>query len=452
VIIIQAIIDYLNRSGYSTADKNFYSYIALWSDWYKGRVASFHNYRQYNGRRKLLRTRYSLGMAKTIAEDWANLLLNEHCRISTDNSDFNRALARILEENDFRTRANRLLETSFALGTGAFVEYVDSGNIVIDYIRAGMIFPLRWCGPKVTDCAFASVRHEGKTDHVYLNVHEKDESGRYIIRNRMFILKNGSLTPEELPEGLLPEIETGSETPFFQLISPNLANNLSADSPLGLSVYANALDQLEGLDLVYDSYVNEFRLGKKRIIIPISMARAIQEEGGIASPAFDDNDVEFYALELGEGEGSIREINMELRSEAHEHAIKTALDLLSSKCGLGSGRYLFREGGAKTATEVISERSELFQSLKKHELGLSDALKGLVKAIAALTGFEEELKINIFFDDSIIQDKVSEQTHDRGDVAAGLMQKWEYRVKWYGETKEEAMEKLKEEEPKGEAK
>ncbi|MBQ4347911.1 MAG: hypothetical protein IJC39_05645, partial [Firmicutes bacterium] len=193
-------------------------------------------------------------------------------------------------------------------------------------------------------------------------------------------------------------------------------------------------------------------LGKKRIIIPISMARAIQEEGGIASPAFDDNDVEFYALELGEGEGSIREINMELRSEAHEHAIKTALDLLSSKCGLGSGRYLFREGGAKTATEVISERSELFQSLKKHELGLSDALKGLVKAIAALTGFEEELKINIFFDDSIIQDKVSEQTHDRGDVAAGLMQKWEYRVKWYGETKEEAMEKLKEEEPKGEAK
>ena len=73
-------------------------------------------------------------------------------------------------------------------------------------------------------------------------------------------------------------------------------------SPSGISVFANAIDQLEGADLVYDSYCNEFRLGKKRIIVPMSMARAQMESDGTVIPVFDDRDVEFYArLRHGRG-------------------------------------------------------------------------------------------------------------------------------------------------------
>jgi hypothetical protein len=50
-------------------------------------------------------------------------------------------LTEILWANNFQTRANRLLELSFALGTGAFVEYKNAdGDVVIDYIRADMIY------------------------------------------------------------------------------------------------------------------------------------------------------------------------------------------------------------------------------------------------------------------------------------------------------------------------
>ena len=37
------------------------------------------------------------------------------------------------------------------------------------------------------------------------------------------------------------------------------------------------------------------------------------------------------------------------------------------------------------------------------------------------------------FDDSIITDTTAEKRQDMDEVAAGLMQGWEYRAKWYGE-------------------
>ena len=255
----------------------------------------------------------------------------------------------------------------------------------------------------------------------------------------MFRRTGETLSEIELPEDVEQAVYTGSEVPRFQIVRPNICNNFETDCPLGISIYANAIDQLEGLDLVYDSYCNEFRLGKKRITVPVTMARMIMEEDGSATPVFDDNDTEFYAIPAVEGapEG-IKEHNMELRYQAHEAAIQTALNLLSTKCGMGKDRYNFQDGAAKTATEVISEKSDLYQSLKKHELVLEDALVGLVRAIADMIGLSPDLEVTITFDDSIIEDSGTQREMDRQDVRDGLMSKWEYRVKYYGETPEEA--------------
>ena len=45
---------------------------------------------------------------------------------------------------------------------------------------------------------------------------------------------------------------------------------------------------------------------------------------------------------------------------------------------------------------------------------------------------------SIDFDDNILTDKDALRERDRQDVRGGLMQKWEYRVKWYNETEEVA--------------
>lgn len=437
-----SIQEYLKKQGFNVAEDETTKLIDVWQSWYKGYVKDFHHYTVYNGVDVVKKDRYRLNMAKTISEDWANLLLNEKVKIYTG-TDFDKELEKVFEYNNFRVKGNQLIELAFALGTGAFVQYLDaSGEVVIDFIRAGMIFPLSWDNGYVNECAFGSMRERDGKKQYYIQIHKLNEQNTYVIENHIVDAETGDEI--ELDEGLLPEVDTGSEIPLFQIITPNIVNNIDLDSPYGISVYANAIPQLKGCDIVYDSYINEFDLGKKRIMVPLSMAKIQMGENGVTKPVFDKNDTVFYALPGDRnGDGKIDTFDPQIRADEHDKGINKALDLLSFKCGMGTGRYRFENGTVKTATEVISDKSELYQSLKKHEIVLDSALTDMVKAIGQLKGETIE-KVSIDFDDSIIQDKETERQQDRQDVAMGVMPPWEYRAKWYGETEKEAKAKIPE--------
>lgn len=174
---------YLIDQKLHTASDDTYSHIDEWLDWYKGDVEKFHTYTIWNGVVATVQKRYRLGMAKKICEDWANLLLNEKVAIKA--GDYEKRLNEILEKNNFRVRGNQLVEMAFALGTGAFVEYLDSdGEVLIDYIRADMIYPLSWDNGDITECAFGSTRVvDGKEKSIFRYT-EKAERSRKRARRR----------------------------------------------------------------------------------------------------------------------------------------------------------------------------------------------------------------------------------------------------------------------------
>lgn len=431
--------EYLKNQGYKVASDETTSHIDEWISWYEGYVKDFHHYTVYNGIEQVDKDRYTLGMAKTISEDWANLLLNEKVNIYTG-TDFDKQLEKVFEYNNFQVKGNQLIELAFALGTGAFVEYLDADSkVVIDFIRAGMIFPLSWDNGYINECAFGSMRERSGKKQYYIQIH-KFENELYIIENHIVDSESGE--DLELDEGMIDIVDTGISVPLFQIITPNIVNNIDLDSPFGISVYANAIPQLKGCDLIFDSYMNEFELGKRKIMVPLSMAKIQMSESGVTKPVFDKNDSVFYAVP-GDKDGlnKIDTYDPQIRAEDHDKGINKALDILSFKCGMGTGRYKFENGNVKTATEVISDKSELYQSLKKHEIVLDSALKSMVNAIAQLLGTEIK-DINIDFDDSIIEDKQSERQTDRQDVAMGAMSLIEYRMKWYNETEEEAAKNI----------
>ncbi|MDF2907966.1 MAG: hypothetical protein K0R34_3287 [Herbinix sp.] len=437
---MKTIQEYLKDKGYNVAADETTNHIDKWMNWYEGYVKNFHRYTVYNGIDMIDKDRYALGMAKTISEDWANLLLNEKVKIYTGD-DFDKQLEETFKNNNFRVKGNQLIELAFALGTGAFVEYKDAdGNVVIDFIRAGMIYPLSWDNGYVNECAFGSVRERDGKKQYYIQIHKAGEDKNYIIENHIVDADSGA--DIELDEGMMDVVHTEISIPLFQIITPNIVNNIDLDSPYGISVYANAIPQLKGCDLVFDSYMNEFELGKRKIMVPLSMAKIQMGEDGITKPVFDKNDTVFYAIPGDrDGEGKIDTFDPEIRADSHDKGINKALDLLSFKCGMGTGRYKFENGNVKTATEVISDKSELYQSLKKHEIVLNSAFEGMVKAIGQLLGTEiKEVKID--FDDSIIQDKDAERQTDKADVAIGAMTLLEYRMKWYNETAEIAATKI----------
>lgn len=463
------IFKYFRNAGINTVDASFYRKVEEWISWYNANVRRFTVYKVYTGRGTYKKCRRkSIGMAKKLAEDIADLLLNEKVSITLSDEKTDRFVQKVLEDNRFLVIGNDYQERKAYTGTVAYVPYLDSmevdaegnvlsGKIKINYVDAMHIFPISWENGVVRECAFAFPHTFIGKKYLHLQLHTL-EKGEYIIRNKVLSCSSGSEHGTELKEeewrqlspfsGLVQEVNTGSDQPQFVLDRLNIVNNVTEENcPMGIAIYANSIDTLKKLDVEYDSYSNEFELGRKRIFVAPEMLTNMD-----GTPTFDPDDGIFYSLPEDydkSQDGLIKEIDMTLRAEDHSRAINDDLNYLSFKCGFGTSRYRFDSTGLKTAKEVISENSDMFRMIKKHEIILEDVLKQLIQIIIRLgrvvgEELDTETEVVINFDDTIIEDKESERQQDRQDVSMGVMSHAEYRAKWYGETLEEAQKKLPE--------
>lgn len=449
-----AVIIKLNELGYTTIPDSFYSKVYEWKSWYQGDVKGFHNYTVQNGERQVKCRRYSIGMGKKLCEDWANLLMNEKVQITLEGEKEQKFIDLVLTENNFTVKANEMQELKSALGTVAYVprvigqEISESGDIVpgnasgivLDYVTIENIYPLSWQNGYISECAFSSDVTRGGKDYLYLQIHRREDNGNYVIENRIYRYNNEQLADEQLVnvkgfENIPPVVHTGSDKRQFVIDRPNIANNVNYLLPTGIAIYANAIDVLQGVDIAYDSYVNEFKLGKKRIMVKPSAAQYLD-----GTPAFDPDDVVFYVMPEDTEDGAVvTPIDMTLRTAEHNTGIQDQLNILSSKCGFGETYYRFDGGSVATATQVISENSTMFRTIKKMEIVLEQALVELCRILLRLgnrymdAGLDEEVEISIDFDDSIIEDKGQDFNRDMQLLSAGIMNDWEFRMKWMNE-------------------
>ena len=394
-----AVIIKLNELGYTTIPDSFYSKVYEWKSWYQGDVKGFHNYTVQNGERQVKCRRYSLGMGKKLCEDWANLLMNEKVQITLEGQKEQDFIDLVLTENNFTVKANEMQELKSALGTVAYVprvigqEISESGDIVpgnasgivLDYVTIENIYPLSWQNGYISECAFSSEVTRGGKDYLYLQIHRRGDNGNYVIENRIYRYDNEQLADEQLVnvkgfENIPPVVHTGSDKRQFVIDRPNIANNVNYLLPTGIAIYANAIDVLQGVDIAYDSYVNEFKLGKKRIMVKPSAAQYLD-----GTPAFDPDDVVFYVMPEDTEDGAVvTPIDMTLRTAEHNTGIQDQLNILSSKCGFGETYYRFDGGSVATATQVISENSTMFRTIKKMEIVLEQALVELCRILLRL--------------------------------------------------------------------
>lgn len=453
------IIDRLKSLGYETVDESFYRKIEEWKSWYQGDVAHFHTYTIHNGENRVKCQRYSLGMAKKVCEDWANLLFNEKVKITLEGEKEQEFIDSVFRDNNFLVKANEMQELKSALGTVACIPRVvgmqasadgdavlgTAEKIALDYVTVENIFPLSWDNGCISECAFGSERFVDGEKYLYLQIHAKEENGEYRIENYIYNITDGNCSQEELAsvkgfDRVPPVVYTHDKQRQFVIDRLNISNNFDYTIPLGVAVYANATDVLKGVDIAYDSYVNEFILGKKRIMVTPAAVTYLDGE-----PVFDSNDVTYYVLpEDVKGQSVIQPIDMALRCGEHNRGINDQLDMLSSKCGFGENYYRFEGGSLATATQIVAEQSTLFRTIKKHEIILESVLIELCRILLRLgntamnAGLNEDVEMSIDFDDSIIEDKGADFARDLQMLSAGILNPYEFRMKWMNEDEETA--------------
>lgn len=453
------VINKLKELGYTTIPEEFYQRVDDWRSWYQGNVKGFHRYKRYNGNKKVNVQRATLGMGKKVCEDWANLLMNEKVKITLEGKAEQEFIDRIFTQNNFAVKANEMQEMKSALGTVAYIPRVvnygmlstgepvpgNATDIALDYVTIDHIFPLTWQNGYITECAFDSIVTRSGKNYLYLQIHRKDEYGFYVIENSIYRIENESLSDasmKDVPgfERIPPVVHTGSDKRQFVIDRLNIANNLDYLLPVGIPVFANAVDVLRGIDCAYDCYVNEFENGP--LILAVKMAATKWEDG---QPSIDDNDRRFYLLEEDATGGNvITPISPQLRTAQLNVGLQDMLNLLSSKCGFGETYYRFNGGSVATATQVISENSTMFRTIKKHEIVLEQVLIELCRILLRLgniamnANLREDVEISIDFDDSIIEDKATNFARDMQLLAAGIMNDYEFRAKWMNEDEETA--------------
>lgn len=407
--------------------------IEVYKNWYEGFVKNVHEFEVSNGSGNSTKVqRYSLGLAKKICEEYADMLLNEKVEINCNEKE---KLDKILKRNNFFEMANKGIEISFALGIGAFViGYDDISNpnedtVRIEFVQAENIEILSSSNGVVTDIQFKTKLGE----NTIVSRHTKKED-IFIIENKCLDKDNKEI---ELPNNIVSNFE--SEYQLFHLIKPNVVNNKDLSSPYGISIFANAIPLLSSIDIVFDSLINEFIVGRKRIFISAELLKVNEKT---AEPIFDVNDTVFYYLEQLNDKEMLKESNLEIRSEEHISTIKSLLSLIGDKVGLGSDFFKYENQGVSTATEIISNNMGLYRSIKKQEIMLESSLVYMFETILKIIGYEDVVTIN--FDDTIFEDTGTIFNRALLKLNSGIIDKAQFYVETEKMTRNQALKLIHE--------
>lgn len=436
--------------------EEMYQHIDLWKALYQGYYKEWHDVtiKTIGGTKEhKMRT---LNMAKVAAEEMATLVFNERCSISIGDETLSEEIEAVLDGNGFKKEFQRFLEYQFALGGMVIKGHVEDDEIKLSYVKADSFLPTGWTNKKITEGIFLNETTKGDSKYTHLEWHLW-EGKTYVVRNELY--ESTGLDNElgmKVPiTKLYPDLEEevrieGLERSLFVYIKPNSANNVDLDSPLGVSIFANSLDTLRALDVAFDSFEREFRLGKKRILVPDTAIRVITDPNtGKQVRYFDANDEVYQAFKFGDdSEDYIKDLSVELRVDEHIAAINSMLNLFAMQIGFSAGSFSFDGQSMKTATEVVSENSKTFRTKQSHEVIIEEGIIEMIDIIVDLAVLyklfskPDKYEVTVMFDDSIAEDKMGDLNYWTQLVTNKLSTKKRAIMKVLGLTEEEAVKEL----------
>lgn len=432
--------------------EKYYNNIIEWRELHRGYLASMHDVKfRTIAEGEQPRRMATLGMPKVVSNEIASLIFNERCSVSISDENYNKFIEDVFTDNGFNGNFQQYLEFMFAQGGMVVKPYAENGKLKLSYVTADCFLPISWTNSRITEGVFVSeIKKQGKT-YTHLEWHAF-EGQQYVITNELYESATGTDLGTKVSLAILfPDIEpvthwSGVTRPLFAYFKPNLANNIDSTVPLGISIYANSYDTLKGLDIAFDSFIREFRLGKKRIIVPAHMVKTVVGADGQMHRYFDASDETYEAFEGDMDATNIQDISVELRVEEHIGAINAFLNILAMQTGFSAGSFSFdgSGGGVKTATEVVSLNSKTFRTKQSHEnvveQGITDLIEvmGIVAQLYGLYTPPTDYDVTVAFDDSIAQDRTADINEQIQLVSARLQSRKKAIMKLHGLTDGEA--------------
>jgi A118 family predicted phage portal protein len=276
----------------------------------------------------------------------------------------------------------------------------------------------------------------------------------YHISNKAFMSKANDILGKEvdlsatiwakyLPDTYIVLGEDGNEElerPLFSVLNLPTSNNIDEYSPLSVALFADAVTEMEDLDVAYSRFVTEIFDSSKLVLaddrLLMTTGTKLGTKNQIKLPhyilnVYGNAPEEFY-----------QEIVPSLNPDDRIKGINQILDIISYKIGFSNGYFRFDEKtGAVTATQVESQDARTIDTVKTFRDCLQSGIDNLIYAINIISDLDSvqvgEYEVNYSFGD-ITYNYDEDKARWLQYILQDLMPKWLYFVKFEKMTEEEA--------------
>lgn len=397
----------------------------------------------------------SINVAKTVCSEAARLgVMGIGVHISGS------ARANWLEEEINKINFREWLEYACAYGliilkpNGKDVDLYLPGEYEITHISGG----------KIDGIVFYNCEKVGDKWYTRLEYH-RFENDRYVITNKCYVGDAPGDTKKTIDIGLTPwtgmaeEVHIQNvEKPLFAPLRTPQANNIVLNSPVGLPLFSEAVQELRDLDIAYSRNATEIFDSKRTVMVDDSL---IAQTGMPTAQSIHDMKAQakqrglpdMVKIVRGDGLKSFyQEINPTLNTEERLKGLNALLSQIGFKVGFSNGYFVFNEKtGMVTATQVESDDRRTIQLIKDIRDKLEDCIHSLAYALnvfADLYGLAARGAYEVTFDfGDITYNREEDRARWWGYVQSGKVPAWMYFVKFEGIPEEDAKAMVAEAQP-----
>lgn len=401
----------------------------------------------YNGKMPWLNEEVkSLHVAKTICEKVAKAVTIE-LKTKVDDKEINKIYQRFIK--------NIRINTEYALGKGGifFKPFYSNGKIKVSCIQADKFIPTKFDSTgELLGAIFIDQITRGKDVYTRLEYQELEDT-ILTIKNKAYktTVNNSSVLGNQIALSQVREWADIQEETEINNVNRLLggyfripiANPIDNTSPVGVAIFANAIDTLEEIDKQFSRTLWEYEGSE----LAIDVDELMFKKDKVGNPILPKGKERLYrTIDIdGEKTSKWNVFSPEIRDTPLFNGLNELLRQCESQCGLAFGTISKIENIEKTATEIKSSKQDYYVTVSDVQGSLQIALEDLVYSIdvlMSLYGIKHKVDADVSFDwdDSILVDSEKKQAQALVEKNAGLIDDIEYFVQTRDYSEEEAME------------
>ncbi len=336
----------------------------------------------------------------------------------------------------------------------------------VDLVTFGKFMVVKAENGEITGIVFVNQEEVGKKYYTRFEYHRFEDDGTYLISNKCYVGDSHNDIDKAVdikmtPWSILKEEEAISnlEKPLYAVLTMPHANNVDIDSPLGLPIFYDAIEEMKDLDIAYSRNAEEI-YDSARIVL-LDSDRLVPSGGKVSNTIYgfeqarDNMHLPKYVKSVyGNGRDELyHEINPQLNTDTRLSGINALLSQIGYKIGFSNGYFVFNEAtGIQTATGVEAEQQRTIQFIKDVRDQVEKCLDGLIYALNAFADLYALAPLGVY---EVVYDFGNityNQEEDKATwwkyVISGKVPAWRYFVKFEGMSEEDAKAMVAEATPK----